>query len=164
MKKYILIVILAIVLEIICICMIYEKFEYKIIEEEIKPKIEELSQDEKDNLNYKHLLEDIKAIKNDKEIIHAKEIKSSIYYGEGYIIKDMILDDAFETTVLSSKDSKVIYDKITSAWGNDNMFEHIEENLKRNLLIEIIIVVVIADLGWCFVIYKKNKKYFRKKN
>ena len=158
MKK----VFIAIIIGIIIVLMMF--IVRSIIEEtnNIESKLQ-LSNEEKNELNYSELIEDIECIENNKEIKHAKYVKEetnesffhdSKYQGDGYyIISEGGVSDAFIYDIYTNKDNK-IYESVKSTWSYN-----IERDASmKNIFYKIVAAVILVDICVCVVLFIKNKK------
>lgn len=140
--------------------------------DKIKSKVK-LSEQEKSNLNYEQLIEDIYSIENEHEVKHAKKqerqstenkidnlvnIRNSLYVGDGYTISYMIMPEMIEYDFYTN-DKKLIY-SIQNGVPLETVQEHNERMIKENssniIFYGAIVLIIVATSVICILIFKKN--------
>lgn len=137
--------------------------------DKIKSKVK-LSEQEKSNLNYEQLIEDIYSIENGHEVKHAKKqstenkidnlvnIRNSLYVGDGYTISYMIMPEMIEYDFYTN-DKKLIY-SIQNGVPLETVQEHNERMIKENssniIFYGAIVLIIVATSVICILIFKKN--------
>lgn len=140
--------------------------------DKIKSKVK-LSEQEKSNLNYEQLIEDIYSIENGHEVKHAKKqerqstenkidnlvnIRNSLYVGDGYTISYMIMPEMIEYDFYTN-DKKLIY-SIQNEVPLETVQEHNERMIKENssniIFYGAIVLIIVATSVICILIFKKN--------
>lgn len=140
--------------------------------DKIKSKVK-LSEQEKSNLNYEQLIEDIYSIENGHEVKHAKKqerqstenkidnlvnIRNSLYVGDGYTISYMIMPEMIEYDFYTN-DKKLIY-SIQNGVPLETVQEHNERMIKENssniIFYGAIVWIIVATSVICILIFKKN--------
>ena len=132
-----------------------------------------LSEEEKNSLNYEQLIEDIKSLENGHGVKHAKKqerqsigdkIESTInagndlYIGNGYTISHMIMPEMIEYDFYTN-DKKLIY-SIRNGVPLETVQEHNERVIKENsssiIFYGAIVLIIVATSVICILIFKKN--------
>lgn len=147
--------------------------------DKIKSKVK-LSEEEKSNLNYEQLIEDIEFLENGHGVKHAKKQerqstgnkiediinagndyvsgKGDFYIGDGYTISYMIMPEMIEYDFYTN-DKKLIY-SIHNGVPLETVQEHNERMFKENksdvIFYGAIVVIVVIATTICIVTCRKN--------
>lgn len=167
-------IVLIFVTIIISISIIATMFIVKnsMAKDKIKSKVK-LSEQEKSNLNYEQLIEDIYSIENGHEVKHAKKqerqstenkidnlvnIRNSLYVGDGYTISYMIMPEMIEYDFYTN-DKKLIYN-IQNGVPLETVQEYNERMIKENssniIFYGAIVLIIVVTSAICILIFKKN--------
>lgn len=141
--------------------------------DKIKSKVK-LSEEEKSNLNYEQLIEDIYSLENGHGVKHAKRQerqstenkidnlvnRNSLYVGEGYTISHLPIPEMIEYDFFSN-DNKLIY-SIQNEAPLETIKEHNERMIQKNksdiIFYSTIVVIIVIATTICVVIYRKDLK------
>ena len=148
--------------------------------DKIKGKIK-LSEEEKSNLNYEQLIEDIKSLENGHGVKYAKKQerqstgdkiediinagndfisgKGELYIGDGYTISNVLMPEMIEYDFYTN-DNKLIY-SIQNGVPLETVKEHNERMIQKNssniIFYGIIALIIVATSVICIVIYRKER-------
>lgn len=155
MKKIIVVISVGLVI-ILSMFLARNIFEMRNIEKNIQ-----LSNEEKSELSYSELINDIKSLEKGKTLEHAKYVESEKkdpfnekkYQGNGYYITREMVPDASIDTIYTN-DNKEIYKRVKSTWSYDAK----NKMKKENIFYICVILVSIVDLAICISIFIRNRK------
>ena len=136
-----------------------------------------LSDQEKNSLNYEQLIEDIESIENGHGVKHAKKQEKQstgnkiediinavndfdLYIGDGYTISHMLMPEMIEYDFYTN-DKKLIY-SIQNGVPLETIQEHNERMIKENsssiIFYGAIALIIVVTSVICIVLLRKNLK------